>query len=313
MDLRLKKMISLGLACALLGMMGGGCKRSQPEEGTVKGSLSFGGIERTFSYNLPNKESESPAQLIIGLHGNSGDGISQEHLSYLTDEIGDENRIAVYPDGIDKSWADGRGTTDADMKGIDDVGFISALIDYFVANHKADPKRVYVMGMSNGSIMTHRLGCELSDKIAAIGNVGGTVAEPIAMKCSPSRRVPVMMFHGTEDTFVPFAGGVVEKGAGGTVLSATDTAAKWAQINGCASTPTVSSMPDTDPNDKTTVRREEYKNCADGAETVLFVVEGGGHTWPGGWEYLGEVLVGVTSKDIVATDLLLSFFDKHSH
>ncbi len=302
----------LGLACAVLGLLSGGCKRSQPEEGTISGSLSFGGKQRTFVYNLPNKVSESPAQLIIGLHGNGGNGVGQEHLSFLTDVIGDENRIAVYPDGIDKSWADGRGTTDADLAGIDDVGFIGALIDYFVANHKADPKRVYVMGMSNGSMMTNRLGCELSDKIAAIGAVGGTMPELISMKCDPGRRVPAMMFHGTEDGFAPFDGGEVSKGSGGVVLSAVNTAAKWAQINGCASTPTVESMPDVDPEDGATVRKEEYKNCADGSETVLFVVEGGGHTWPGGWQYLGEALIGVTTKDVVATELLLEFFDRHS-
>src|SRR5204863_7544544 len=99
-------------------------------------------------------------------------------------------------DGVAKSWNAGRPGVPAHERGVDDVGFLTALIDLFVKDHGADPKRVFVTGMSNGAMMAHRLGCEASEKIAAIGPVAGLLSTDIAPKCAPKRPVPVMLFLG---------------------------------------------------------------------------------------------------------------------
>ncbi|MCK6587326.1 MAG: hypothetical protein L6Q76_07050, partial [Polyangiaceae bacterium] len=234
---------------------GAGCRRA-PAEGSVTASMSHGGLERTYVYHVPAAiDPANPPALVIGLHGSGGQGAGQEKLSNLTALCDTENLIAVYPDGIDRSWADGRGTTDASEKNVDDVGFVSALIDHFISAHGADPKRVMVIGMSNGAMMTYRIGCELSSKVAVIGPVAGTMPELTSKACAPERRVPAMIFLGTEDTLVPFEGGELPVGAGGMMLSAAATRARWAELNGCSPEAKVSAEPDADPNDETTVRR----------------------------------------------------------
>jgi polyhydroxybutyrate depolymerase len=248
------------------------------------------------------------APLVIALHGRLGQGRNQAKLTGL-DAVADEaGFIVVYPDGVNRSWADGRGTTPADRQGVDDVGFLSTLIDDFIAKHGVDPHRVYVTGMSNGGMMSFRLACELSGRVAAIAPVAALMSEKLADTCKPSRPVPVMAVAGTEDPLVPFHGGPVS-GDRGPVLSAADTFTRWAAWNGCPSgVPTVTKLEDRAPDDGTRVRREALTNCRDGSEVVLYAVEGGGHTWPGGQQYLRESLIGRTSKDVDASRAIWAFF-----
>lgn len=294
----------------LAALLAAACHRADP--GTEEGTLEFGGRVRTFLFHVP---ASAPAaggrMLVLSLHGNSGTGAYQEDQSGFTPLAEEEGFIAVYPDGVARSWADGRGETDAEKQGVDDVGFIAALIDHFIAEHDVDPARVYVTGFSNGSMMTNRLGCELSAKIAAIGTLGGTLPELVSGACTPSRPLSVLSFHGTADPFAPFEGGEVTKGVGGFVLSARDTRAWWAARAGCGPDVALTPEPDLDPKDGTTVTREASQGCPDGVEVVLYAVEGGGHTWPGSSADLGEGLVGKSSKDVDASRLLLDFFAAH--
>ena len=309
--MRTHHLLAGGFSLALCLFVLGGCHRADP--GTETGSISVGGRERTFAFHVPSSASaEGTRMLIISLHGRGGKGVQQEDLtsfSVLADEHG---FVSVYPDGIDKSWADGRGTSSAETRGVDDVAFISALIDHAVKNYGVDPKRVFVNGHSNGSVMTNRLACELSTKIAAIGHNAGPIAEKVSTSCNPERPVSVIGFHGTEDSFMPYAGGEVDKGAGGKVLSAKDARAFWANKAGCSTETTTTSMPDTVKDDGTTVERDESVGCKDGSEVLLFTLTGGGHTWPGSTDDLGEALVGKLCKDIVASELMLEFYEKHA-
>lgn len=297
------------LVAGLLSLTG--CNR--PEPGTETGAISVDGRERTFVFHVPTSApAEGTRMLVISLHGRGGKGVQQEDLTAFSALAGERGFVAVYPDGIDKSWADGRGTSSADMQGIDDVAFISALIDHCIKNYGVDPKRVFVNGHSNGSMMTNRLACELSTKIAAIGHNAGPIGETVSTSCNPERSVSVIGFHGTEDSFVPYAGGEVDKGAGGKVLSAKDARAFWAGKSGCSMETIVTSLPDTAKDDGTTVEREESVGCQNGNEVVLFTMTGGGHTWPGSTDDLGELLVGKVSYDIVASELMLDFYEKHA-
>ncbi len=294
---------------ALLGVVTG-CR--SPDPGTLKSSLQHGGLERTYVYHVPASAPASGSRmLILSLHGRGGSGAQQEDMTALSTLSESHGFLVVYPDGIDRSWADGRGTSSAETQGVDDVGFISALIDEFVANEGVDPNRVFVSGHSNGGMMTNRLGCELSEKIAAIAPVASEIAEAVSAKCSPTRPMSVLTIHGTEDAFVPYLGGEVAKGSGGKVLSAKDARAFWAGKAGCGADAITTKMPDLAPDDGTTVSKEESQTCKDGAEVVLLTVTGGGHTWPGSPDQLGEAIVGKSSLDIVASALHIAFFEKH--
>jgi polyhydroxybutyrate depolymerase len=244
--------------------------------------------------------------LVVALHGRLGDGKAMAHLTGL-DAVADEDGfVVVFPDGYEKSWNDGRGRSPASEAGVDDVGFISALVDHAVASFRADARRVYVTGMSNGGMMTHRIGCELAAKIAGIAPVAGALPERGAPSCAPARPLSVVMFHGTDDSFVPYGGGEMQRGAGGRVLSAEASLAKWAALEGCAAGSTTVEL-DRDPSDGTSVERTQSV-CPAGRQVALYTIRGGGHTWPGGWQYLPEGLVGRTSRDIDASRLIPRLF-----
>lgn len=310
--MRTQRLLPL-FALALASLLNGGCRRAKPAVGDLQGSLVSGGLERTYLYRVPTTldPAKKPWPMVIALHGRLGTGAGQETLSGLSSVADREGFIVVYPDGVDKSWADGRPGSPAQEKGVDDVAFISALIDDFIAREGADPKRVFVTGMSNGGMMSYRLGCDLSGKVAAIAPVAGLMFAGLADTCAPGRAVPVMMFAGTEDSLMPYAGGQVGSDTGGEVLSAAKTREKWATLDGCTDTATKTSEPDSAPDDGTTVTREAHTACAAGSEVILYTIENGGHTWPGGDQYLGEMIIGKTNRDIDASDLIWEFFGRH--
>ena len=226
--------------------------------------------------------------------------------------------IVVYPEGIDNHWNDGRNSEEPGAKkgNIDDVGFISALIDFLVIKLNADQNRVFVTGMSNGAIMSYRLACELSEKIAAIAPVAGNIPQNILLKCSPSHPVSVLAINGTKDPLVPFNGGDVTGPFGqkklGKVLPVRESVRFWVNFNNCSATPVVTYEPNSDIEDETLVRKEVYTNGRKSSEVVLYIIENGGHTWPGGNQYLGKGIVGKTCYDINADEIIWKFFENHS-
>ena len=290
--------------------------------GTIRNyddSMKWDGYKRTYLVHVPVSldKTSSPA-LLIALHGGGGRGkgmwtITKGGLNRMADE---EEFIVVYPDGYKRHWNDGRkGVNDAaHKKNIDDVGFISALIDHFVKEHNVDPKRVYVTGISNGGMMAYRLACELSDRIAAIAVVATAMPLTMPQNCSPSHPVSVIAFSGTQDPLVPFEGGEVKVGLRkrGKVLSVYQSVKYWINRNGCAATADVTKLPDLAPGDGTRVRKEAHAGGKEGSEVILYVIQGGGHTWPGGLQYAGERTIGKTCQDIDANQLIWEFFKKHT-
>jgi polyhydroxybutyrate depolymerase len=287
------------------------------EESTVH-FIIFAGLERTYRLHVPPFYDKSkPMPLLIVLHGGGGTGERMEKLTQggfnkLSDR---ESFLVVYPDGIEKNWNDGRENVNyrAHRDNIDDVGFISSLIEHLADEYPMDKKRVYVTGISNGAMMSFRLACELAEKLAAVAPVAGAMPETLPSRCSPSRQIPVLMISNTDDRLVPWKGGDIRFGRKtfGRVLSVPKTVKYWVNHNQCSSSPTVSTGPDRDPVDGTRVRKESYNRCRESSEVVLFAVEGGGHTWPGGYQYLPEWIVGRTSKDIDANGVIWNFFKNH--
>lgn len=195
------------------------------------------------------------------------------------------------------------------------MGYISALIDLLARSYGIDSNRVYAAGISNGGLFSQRLAREIAPRIAAIGVVVALMSDKIALMRPPARPVPVLLMPGTQDPLVPWEGGELGFRGGrkfGKVLSASATVAAWTALNRCAAPPAVTLEPDRDPHDGTRVRREAYGPCGEGSEVVLYAVDGGGHTWPGGQQYLPESVIGRTSRDIDANEVLWTFLRKHS-
>lgn len=298
----------------LFGGMGG---RAQAQ--TVTGSLNWGGLTRTYRLHLPTGADQTGVRpLVIALHGGGGSGERMEHLTQggfntLADK---EGFVVVYPDGLEKHWNDGRENARyrAHRENLDDVGFISALIDQLVQRRNIDPERVYVTGISNGALMAHRLACELAGKIAAIAPVAGNMPANPASRCAPAGPVSVLMINGTADPMVPWEGGDVRFGwlKLGKVRSVAQTVKFWVAHNRCSASPVITREPHHDPQDATRVRKEVYGGGQAGTEVILYTIEGGGHTWPRGRRFMPERIVGPTNKDLEANEVIWNFFKKHS-
>jgi polyhydroxybutyrate depolymerase len=187
----------------------------------------------------------------------------------------------------------------------DDVGYVANLLDDLATVVNVDPKRVFATGMSNGAMMCYRLAAELSDRIAAIAAVAGTMA---IEDCRPRRPVPVLHFHGTKDGLVLFGGPDERTPKNIKFLAVEDSIRAWVRINGCPETPLVTELPDLVP-EGTSVRRKAYGPGKGDSEVVLYVIEGGGHTWPG--RDPRSFILGKSTRDISANDLIWEFFQKH--
>jgi polyhydroxybutyrate depolymerase len=182
-----------------------------------------------------------------------------------------------------------------------DVRFISDLIDKLEAEYNIDPNRIYANGMSNGGGMAFALSCKLSDWIAAIGAVAA--AQSLSWDdCQSSKAVPTVAFHGTADKFTPYQGGKSPI-APGVFPNIPDWTARVARRNQCQGEP-------SDTRITASVRRLAYTNCAENADVILYTVEGGGHTWPGGKPLL-EWWSGRTTHEINASSIMWDFFIRH--
>jgi polyhydroxybutyrate depolymerase len=289
-----------------LALLAGGALPAQshtPDE--VRRTIQAGGVERSYLLHLPSSRGAGqPVPLLLVFHGAGGQGPGMAAHTGLTGPATARGYAVVYPDGIERRWNDGRGTSAEH----DDVGFVRILLDALGRELPVDPKRIYATGISNGAGLAYRLACDLPGIFAAIAPVAGAPAAALEERCAATRPVSVISFQGTRDRLMPYEGGNVSIRRG-QVLSAPRSAALFAEVNGCAPSPTVVAEPDT-VKDGTRVRRSVYGGCGEGREVVLYTIEGGGHTWPGG-PPVGR-LVGRVSRDLDATRTILEFFDRHS-
>ncbi len=282
-------------------------------------TIDHQGIKRTYHIYLPKGFSKNnPAPMVLALHG--GGGIASKFEKHttngtLTQAADKRGVVLVFPQGKGKQWNDGRKEIFRKKKKHDDVGFISKIIDKMINDYGIDEKRVYATGISNGGFMSVRLAIDLSDKIAAVAPVTAQLSKALK-DSSPEFPVSIMIVNGTDDPLVPFNGGEVKvfkfSRSRGEVLSASATIDHFIQFNNCDIQMERDVLPDKDPNDETTVVIENYANCKDETSVILVKVKGGGHTWPGGKQYLRPRIVGVVSKEINASEMILDFFLRHS-
>lgn len=264
------------------------------------GTLMSAGLKREYLlYVPPSYDRARATPLVISLHGASLWPALQMKISQWNRLADAKGFIVVYPaaSGFPRIWHVDR------VPGLqDDVRFIADLIGNLESRYNIDPARIYANGMSNGGGMAYVLSCTLSDRIAAIGMVAA--AQSLAWDwCTDSRAVPMIDFHGTADPVIPYAGGPSPVGPAATFPSVPGWAANWARRNGCRTGPIDSAV-------AADVTLSLHDDCTNGATVALYTVKGGGHAWPGGTA-MPEWIVGRTTQDIDASDLMWRFFMAH--
>jgi polyhydroxybutyrate depolymerase len=263
-------------------------------------------MDRTYTLHVPPGD---PVGLVLSLHGGGGSGTGQRSLTGF-DSVADAHGLVVaYPDGYGRSWADGRGASPADRHHVDDVAFLVSLADKLQADYGIDPGHVFVTGMSNGAFMTNRLACDRADVFAAIAPVAGTLGMGVA--CNPARPVSVWEAHGSADPLVPFNGGNV-RGRGGVshVISVDSMVDRWRSIDACQGDPSAEALPNV--GDGTAVQRFAYARCGASTEVALYRIDNGGHTWPGGTQYLPKSVIGRTTRALDGSEAIAEFFLAHA-
>lgn len=274
-------------------------------------TLELDGVERKYLMYAPEPTraiGAAPAA-VIALHG-GGNTARSFPLGFDLRPLAEANNfIAVYPQSLGTGWNDGRPI---DRHFGDDVAFLDALIEELIAEFNVDEDRVYLFGVSNGGYMVFSYLCAHAERIAAAVPVIGGMSVELLETCMPDAPVPLMMINGDIDPFVPFEGGPIFSVVGdrGTVLGVFEAADFWAMNNGCPGDLMETRLPNPDFFDNSSITRWDYANCAHAPVTV-HVVNGGGHTWPGGIQWLPEDVVGPTNRDADTLELIWDFFSQH--
>ena len=272
-------------------------------------TIRVDGRERSYVLRVPsgNPGEAGRTPLVIVLHGGGGNARNAETMTGFTAKGNAEGFIVAYPEGTARrgpllTWNAGHCCGYAMQERVNDVAFIRALIHELSSHYPIDPKRIFVTGMSNGAMMSHRIGIELSDEVAAIAPVVGTV---FGDEARPRSRVSALMINGMRDESVPYAGGPSggrfrQSWDGTPTKPALDQARFWAYANGC------NAMPGTDDRGAYLVGR--YR-CASPIGVEIYSVKDNGHAWPGGRS--GSRLGDPPSTAINATDVIWEFFRTH--
>jgi len=282
---------------------------SRSEAADKKQHLEVLGVKRSYVIRAPTVDfSGRRIPLVIVLHGGGGNAENAENMTGFTEKARKEGFVVVYPEGTGMlrnrllTWNAGHCCGHAMKDGVDDVGFINFLIDALAIKYPIDPNRIFVTGMSNGGMMTHRLGIALSSRIAAIAPVVATVFGDEKMPAVP---VSALMINGMLDKNVPPAGG--EPGGRGSdawdgtsILPTEKQIEFWAKANGCADGP--------QKDDIGTAMHWQYR-CPSGRSVELLLVKDNGHAWPGGKP--GSRRGDKPTTALNATDVIWDFFKAH--
>ncbi len=269
---------------------------SAPDDAGTSAATDGGGFDAAALADRPYKsrvppgyDPAKPTPLVVLLHGYTGSGEKHESYFKLGAVAAAETFLYAYPDGTvdangNRFWNAGGACCNFFGSKVDDVAYLTAVIDDMSARYNVDPRRIYLVGHSNGGFMAHRMACELSGRIAAIVSLAGTMAAPPA--CKAASPVAVLQVHGDMDATVSYAGGTLVVGAA-AYLGAKEVVAAWATRNGCGASP----LPSTETLDldsslagaETTVERHA---CTTGA-AELWTIKAGAHvprfqaTWAG--------------------------------
>ena len=269
---------------------------------TIEDSIYAFGQYRYYRVYIPAAYDGSEAvPLLLNLHGYSSDNFGQALYANFNPIADTAGFITVLPNGTFdifgfRFW----NVFVAPGSGVDDVAFLSALIDTMAAEYSIDLNRVYSTGMSNGGFMSHALACELSEKIAAIASVTGTIDKDRLPYCNPTHNIPVMQIHGTEDPTVPYNGNA-------EFHSVDSVINFWKAFNHTDIEADFTAVPDIVTTDNCTAEHYVYENGWAGSTIEHYKIIGGEHTWPG----TAITFLGVTNQDINACKEIWRFLSQY--
>ncbi len=277
---------------------------AQPVETHNRYTTSVDGVQRSWRLYVPDQYEPGKAlPMVVEFHASSSTPDWQGQLSTFETLAASAGFFIARPEALYTRESDGRISWNVDRAedGVDDVRFVRQMIDEIRKQYTVDPNRIYATGFSGGARMSSRLACDLSDLIAAVGPVAG-IRYPD--KCSPSRPVPVIAFHGKQDGINPY-----DPPADSPAhwrMSVEDAIRGWVDQNECRDAPSETAV-------SSTVTRISYRGCAGGAAVDFYRSDDGGHTWPGTplAETLQRIGMGFTNSEVDATRLLWEFFARH--
>ena len=274
---------------------------TEVQHGIIESSIQHDNQRRNYILYVPEKyDGATSVPLLLNFHGYTSN--AQEQMGYgdfrpIADTAG---FIIVHPQGTllngSTHWNVGGWTLASTT---DDVGFTDALIDSLGKEYNIDRKRIYSTGMSNGGYMSFLLACQLSNRIAAIASVTGSMTPQTFDNCDPARPVPVLQIHGTADPVVAYGGKIWTK-------PVDEVISYWVEVNQCDTDALVSALPDNNPQDGSTVERQLYQNGKGGAVTDHYKVLGGAHTWPGNSSNQPG-----TNRDFSAVEVIWAFLSRY--
>lgn len=281
-------------------------------------TLTVDGLQRKYILHVPSVARQGdPLPLLIVLHGSYGTGREMQVGLGFDTYANQRGFYTAYPNAYQEPgriqtarWNDGRGTLNSSAQNIDDVKFITAMIDDIAARVPLDKKRVYLTGASNGGMMAYRLGCETSGVFAGIAPVIGNIPEPIYPNCNPTAPIDFLSINGGADPFIPLDGGTVCENVrfgceGGVVVSRTESVNKFAAADDCSLEPTAETLP-TLVDDGTWVEKLTYTDCQNGIRVVSYIVQNGGHAWPPRRPQVRSA--GAQTGNLDATQVIVDFF-----
>jgi len=277
-----------------------GCTFLSFSQQTINASISHDGIQRDYILYIPELYDGSTAvPLVFNFHGYGSNAAQQMFYGDFRDIADTEGFLLVHPEGTtfigDQFWNVGFPGLSSN---IDDVGFTEALIDELATLYAIDLDRVYATGMSNGGFMSFLLACQLSEKIAAVASVTGSMTQDTFDDCNAQHPTPVLQIHGTDD-------GVVLYNGNNLSIPIADVISYWVDFNNCETTPTTTTLPDVDVSDGSTIEHSVYEDGDNGITTEHMKVIGGGHTWPG-----SVINTAGTNQDIDASMEIWLFFSR---
>jgi polyhydroxybutyrate depolymerase len=258
-------------------------------------NMTLGGLARQFIVHVP-PVLPANAGAVIAFHGGGGAADALQAGIGMDAQADASRFVTVYPSAYGGNWTDGRAST---VGGLDDVKFAQNIVAWLATHCGVSHRKIFATGISNGGLFCHWLAYQSPATVAGIATVAANI--PDSYSSLITAQGPRMMFQGTSDPLMLFAGGVNAPLGPESMTSTLNSIGKYRTANG-ASAAVVTAMPDLDPADGCTVSRRDYPNGA--AQTTAYIVTGGGHQWPGG----NGAGVGNSTNDISATALMVAMF-----
>lgn len=280
----------------------------------VKKTIKIKNETRHYQIVVPKSVPTKNRSLVIGLHGGGGNSSGMQiPMRAFSEKFG---FVQFYPDAIKGSWnVGGLPTANNQQPTADDLGFLSSLIDEAVKNYQVDPDRVFLVGASRGAMFATYAMTKMPEKITAVAAFIGSMPN-IHQDFTLTDKVGLLVVNGTEDPLIPYNGGLSKAGKPnnkvnnekGAVMPTEAFVKKVALLNGADQNPVKSEMPDKNTKDGCQVEVYTYNNKDPKGRVTLIKVIGGGHTIPGGGQYLPESVIGKVCKDFLGYEEMYKFF-----